>query len=200
MHCTGMAMLHCAGVSFLKAKVDGVEHGGGSSTLKLADGTTIKGSLVLDATGHQRKLVSMVKTMWTLVAMLACMACVMACRPALLQLWHVQHAKQAPGREQQGQGAFNHPGLMAWVPVQSSIQCTWTSPSQICMPYVVLVQQARASCIHASCIPHTPCRSSLTRTLTRGTRARMASSQVGWRKPDRAGGFMHGICRARAYA
>ena len=45
------------GVTFLNGKVDSASHGNGASTVKLADGRQIKGSLVLDATGHSRKLV-----------------------------------------------------------------------------------------------------------------------------------------------
>lgn len=45
------------GVNFLYGKVQGVSHAGGSSTVKLADGREVRGSLVLDATGHARKLV-----------------------------------------------------------------------------------------------------------------------------------------------
>lgn len=45
------------GVTFLNAKVDGVTHADGSSTLSTVDGRKIQGSLVLDATGHVRKLV-----------------------------------------------------------------------------------------------------------------------------------------------
>ncbi|KAG2430978.1 hypothetical protein HYH02_013511 [Chlamydomonas schloesseri] len=46
-----------SGVTFLNAKVSGVTHGGGSSAVQLADGREIRGSLVLDATGHSRRLV-----------------------------------------------------------------------------------------------------------------------------------------------
>mmetsp|Transcript_12609 Transcript_12609/g.27244 ORF Transcript_12609/g.27244 Transcript_12609/m.27244 type:complete len:555 (+) Transcript_12609:195-1859(+) len=49
------------GVTFLDGKVDSVSHGSGSSTVKLTDGRTIGGSLVLDATGHVRKLVEFEK-------------------------------------------------------------------------------------------------------------------------------------------
>lgn len=42
---------------FLKGKADSVSHANGSSTLRLTDGRQVKGSLVLDATGHARKLV-----------------------------------------------------------------------------------------------------------------------------------------------
>lgn len=45
------------GVTFLNAKVDSVSHADGSSTVKAADGRLLRGSLVLDATGHSRKLV-----------------------------------------------------------------------------------------------------------------------------------------------
>lgn len=45
------------GVTFLKQKVDSVSHSNGSSTVRLSDGGQIQGSLVLDATGHVRKLV-----------------------------------------------------------------------------------------------------------------------------------------------
>ena len=44
-------------MTFLNGKVDSVSHANGSSTLRLSDGRQIKGSLVLDATGHSRKLV-----------------------------------------------------------------------------------------------------------------------------------------------
>ncbi|KAI8463201.1 MAG: chloroplast lycopene beta cyclase precursor [Monoraphidium minutum] len=46
-----------AGVKFVTDKVEGVAHGGGSSTVSTAGGKTVKGSLVLDATGHSRRLV-----------------------------------------------------------------------------------------------------------------------------------------------
>lgn len=45
------------GVTFLKRKVDSVSHADGSSTVRLSDGSTIQGSMVLDATGHSRRLV-----------------------------------------------------------------------------------------------------------------------------------------------
>ena len=41
----------------MNGSVVGVSHGEGTSTVQLADGRTVTGSLVLDATGHQRKLV-----------------------------------------------------------------------------------------------------------------------------------------------
>ncbi len=47
-----------AGVTFLTSKVSGVSHGGGASTVSLTDGRTIQGTMVLDATGHARKLVN----------------------------------------------------------------------------------------------------------------------------------------------
>ena len=46
-----------AGVKFHVAKVDGVEHADGKSTLLCAAGVRIPGSLALDATGHSRRLV-----------------------------------------------------------------------------------------------------------------------------------------------
>lgn len=46
-----------AGVVFQEARVEGVEHGGGSSQVVCSDGTRIAGCMVLDATGHARKLV-----------------------------------------------------------------------------------------------------------------------------------------------
>lgn len=46
-----------AGVKFHSAKVTGVAHGQGSSTLQCSDSVTIAGSMVLDATGHSRCLV-----------------------------------------------------------------------------------------------------------------------------------------------
>jgi hypothetical protein len=45
------------GVTFIKGKAERVSHGGGMSTLYLSDGRSISGSLVLDATGHSRRLV-----------------------------------------------------------------------------------------------------------------------------------------------
>lgn len=45
------------GVGFLNGKVQGVTHEGGASTVKLSDGRLVTGSLVLDATGHARRLV-----------------------------------------------------------------------------------------------------------------------------------------------
>ncbi len=44
-------------------RADSVTHGAGTSTLKLADGRTITGSMILDATGHVRKLVSTARNM-----------------------------------------------------------------------------------------------------------------------------------------
>ena len=52
-----LALLSTAGVTFLYSKVESASHGNGCSTVKLADGRQIKGSLVLDATGHSRRLV-----------------------------------------------------------------------------------------------------------------------------------------------
>ena len=46
-----------AGVTFQVAKVDGVNHQDGSSHVVCSDGTKIQGCMVLDATGHARKLV-----------------------------------------------------------------------------------------------------------------------------------------------
>ncbi|KAG2488086.1 hypothetical protein HYH03_013389 [Edaphochlamys debaryana] len=46
-----------AGVTFLNEKVAGCSHGEGSSTVALGSGTKIRGSLILDATGHSRRLV-----------------------------------------------------------------------------------------------------------------------------------------------
>jgi lycopene beta-cyclase len=48
-----------AGVTFMTGKVDSVSHGDGQSTVLLegAEGVTVSGSLVLDATGHSRRLV-----------------------------------------------------------------------------------------------------------------------------------------------
>ncbi|EFJ41647.1 hypothetical protein VOLCADRAFT_107605 [Volvox carteri f. nagariensis] len=48
---------NAAGVTFLYGKVSGCCHGEGSSEVQLADGRKIRGSLVLDATGHSRRLV-----------------------------------------------------------------------------------------------------------------------------------------------
>ncbi|KAF5830051.1 chloroplast lycopene beta-cyclase [Dunaliella salina] len=45
------------GVTFLTSKVSGVSHGDGTSTVTLSDGRTMQGTMVLDATGHARKLV-----------------------------------------------------------------------------------------------------------------------------------------------
>lgn len=45
------------GVTFLAKGVEGVSHSEGSSTVRMTDGSTLQGSLVLDATGHQRRLV-----------------------------------------------------------------------------------------------------------------------------------------------
>ena len=47
------------GVTFLNGTVEGsgTSHANGSSTVRLTDGRQIKGSLVLDATGHARRLV-----------------------------------------------------------------------------------------------------------------------------------------------
>ena len=46
-----------AGVSFFETRVESVAHGGGASRVACADGSTVTGTLVLDATGHARKLV-----------------------------------------------------------------------------------------------------------------------------------------------
>ena len=45
------------GVTFHSARVDGVTHSEGRSTVSCGDGSTASGSLVLDATGHSRQLV-----------------------------------------------------------------------------------------------------------------------------------------------
>jgi lycopene beta-cyclase len=44
-------------VTFVTDKVDGVQHGDGSSTVSTAGGVQLQGSMVLDATGHSRRLV-----------------------------------------------------------------------------------------------------------------------------------------------
>lgn len=46
-----------AGVTFQVAKVEGVQHEDGGSHVLCSDGTRIRGCMVLDATGHARKLV-----------------------------------------------------------------------------------------------------------------------------------------------
>ncbi|GBF96585.1 lycopene beta cyclase, partial [Raphidocelis subcapitata] len=46
-----------AGVRFVKDKVDSVSHAAGRSTVTTAGGGAVAGSLVLDATGHSRRLV-----------------------------------------------------------------------------------------------------------------------------------------------
>lgn len=46
-----------SGVKFHVAKVDEVKHAGGKSTLKCGDGLEMSGTLVVDATGHSRRLV-----------------------------------------------------------------------------------------------------------------------------------------------
>ncbi|WIA14534.1 hypothetical protein OEZ85_003051 [Tetradesmus obliquus] len=47
-----------AGVTFMPGKVDSVSHGSGVSTVKLQDSeASISGAMVLDATGHSRRLV-----------------------------------------------------------------------------------------------------------------------------------------------
>jgi hypothetical protein len=47
-----------AGVTFMTGKVDSVSHGDGQSTVKLQDSdSSVSGTLVLDATGHSRRLV-----------------------------------------------------------------------------------------------------------------------------------------------
>jgi hypothetical protein len=45
------------GVRFLSDKVDSVSHAAGRSTVTTAAGAAVTGSLVLDATGHSRRLV-----------------------------------------------------------------------------------------------------------------------------------------------
>ena len=47
----------CAGVVFHQDTVKGVSHEGGSSTLRCTGGQEIGASMVLDATGHSRRLV-----------------------------------------------------------------------------------------------------------------------------------------------
>ncbi len=46
-----------AGVTFLKSKVDKVNHAEGASSVALDGDAVLQGSLVLDATGHSRRLV-----------------------------------------------------------------------------------------------------------------------------------------------
>lgn len=46
-----------AGVTFVIDKVEGAQHGEGSSTVSTAGGVQLQGSMVLDATGHSRRLV-----------------------------------------------------------------------------------------------------------------------------------------------
>jgi hypothetical protein len=52
-------LAHClpAGVQFYYGSVDSATHAGGHSTVLCTDGTALVGSLVVDATGHSRKLV-----------------------------------------------------------------------------------------------------------------------------------------------
>ena len=45
------------GVKFVTDKVDHVDHAGGRSTVSTASGKAVRGSMVLDATGHSRRLV-----------------------------------------------------------------------------------------------------------------------------------------------
>ena len=49
--------VRCSGVTFLSGAVASVEHTESYSSVKLADGRCIQGRLVLDATGHKRKLI-----------------------------------------------------------------------------------------------------------------------------------------------
>ncbi len=51
------SLAYGAGVMFQKARVEGVDHAGGRSEVVCSDGTRISGCMVLDATGHARKLV-----------------------------------------------------------------------------------------------------------------------------------------------
>ena len=46
-----------AGVVFQQSRVEGVQHGGGASRVACSDGTSVPACMVLDATGHARKLV-----------------------------------------------------------------------------------------------------------------------------------------------
>ena len=46
-----------AGVTFQVARVEGVQHRDGGSHVVCSDGIRIRGCMVLDATGHARKLV-----------------------------------------------------------------------------------------------------------------------------------------------
>lgn len=51
-------LLFPSGVTFSTGKVDSVHHADGSSTVQLQDSDVkVSGSLVLDATGHSRRLV-----------------------------------------------------------------------------------------------------------------------------------------------
>lgn len=52
-----MGAVVSAGVTFQVARVDEVQHRDGSSHVVCSDGTQIEGCMVLDATGHARKLV-----------------------------------------------------------------------------------------------------------------------------------------------
>ena len=50
--------LDCAaGVTFHKGVVNGAEHAEGISSVQCEDGTAVRSSIVLDATGHTRKLI-----------------------------------------------------------------------------------------------------------------------------------------------
>jgi lycopene beta-cyclase len=50
-------VLLAPGVTFVIDKVEGAQHGEGSSTVSTAGGVALQGSMVLDATGHSRRLV-----------------------------------------------------------------------------------------------------------------------------------------------
>ena len=46
-----------AGVKFYYGSVESATHSGGQSEIRCSNGTNLVGSLVVDATGHSRKLV-----------------------------------------------------------------------------------------------------------------------------------------------
>ena len=52
-----LPMRACAGVVFQESKVEGVAHSDGASELCCADGVRVPAAMVLDATGHSRRLV-----------------------------------------------------------------------------------------------------------------------------------------------
>ncbi len=118
-----------ADVTFINAKVEGVQHGEGCSTILLDGGRKLQGSLVLDATGHARRLVKFDKKFdpgyqgaYGIIAGEASVTAALAaallaggggwrCACSLCPWLHLLHAAVAlvPWRLQQCNGTASHP-------------------------------------------------------------------------------------------